>query len=142
MPPVTAYNWIAERGRHNRKKLISCKVAPKLYSDVETSLVPSLQFCMGGEDWALPTGCLPGHYSQLSLLGPPLHDRSVPSWGTRNSKLTGNLFVDYRRYGVRRLQDFQELKRSREASLSLCTRQFCREKILSHRVEDVQIRQL
>lgn len=140
MTPVTAYNWLAEQGIHNRKRLTSWKLAPKLYSDVETSLVPSLQFCMGGEDWALPTGCLPGHYSQLSLLEPAHHGNSVPSWGTRNSKLSGNIFVDYRRYGVRRLKDFQELKRSREASLLLCTRQFSREKLLSHRVEDVQIR--
>lgn len=120
--PLNTDSRSVEQGLPRRKQKHIHKIGCRLVSDVEAAAVPSLQFWM-------PTGRarhLPPYTfaeTSLNLNSPrlPNHALTSPSWGMRGSRLTGNVFVDYRRFAVRRLEDLQELQRSREASVLTCS---------------------
>lgn len=101
-----------------RKRKLNCELGSRLLSDVESAAAPSLQFCMPQEGELLSinsrTGGLQGSHAKLPSV------RAFASWNSHKGGLTGNVFVDYRRYRARHL-GVQDLQVSREASQLICS---------------------
>ncbi|OEH78239.1 wd g-beta repeat-containing protein [Cyclospora cayetanensis] len=89
-----------DQGRCRRRKSAVYMPGCKLLSDVETAATPSLQFCMASE--RVP----PLHNHSIGSIGKayrltcPSEVVSRPSWSSQRTELTGNVFIDYRRYST------------------------------------------
>lgn len=97
---------------YDRQKII-CSPGSRLLSDVEASVVPSLQVCMAVEYvYPPPTSFLRASKSHIHHSG--ARGPGYSPWAGRGSRLTGNVFVDHQKYGIRRLTDLHDLQRCRE----------------------------
>lgn len=100
----------------DRKKII-CKPGSRLFSDVETAAAPSLQFGLQAEVASSALSHSIRGLKGVDTLLLPAYAALGPSWGSRGTGITGNIFVDHRRYSFRRLEGLLELQHCREASL-------------------------
>lgn len=111
MTPGFAYHNSLQQDVVHRKRKITCNSGSRLLSDVESAAAPSLQFCMPQEGERLAIVGRTGSLQRSHVKLPPAN--AFSSWDSYRGGLTGNVFVDYRRYRARQL-GVQDLQVSRE----------------------------